>query len=402
MADTQILSSSKRRGYLLLDSHPIGSETSVHRLWSEIGDRDQATDRERPVVLVLGSSAGYGLASALTAIGLHRADGIGVCFERPATRKRSATAGWYRTRALADIASDQGTDWSFINGDAFDSDVKNEVAGLIKERWGGVDYLIYSIAAPRRRDPETGEVHSSVLKTRYEPFETPTIAFDGDNCPYVRSACIEAATEAETQATVKVMGGGDWADWVTLLAERDLLRDGFTTAALTYVGSHLTAPVYRDGTIGAAKEHLEATSRTLDEQLEPRGARALTVVFGAAVTQASTAIPGISLYTSLLADVLGEQMVMPIDQAEAMWRHITDSELRKLDEHNRVRLDGWELDPTVQHEIEARFSRLTSNDLGDLQGITWFDQQVLQLYGFAVPGVDYDRPVELDLPWPTS
>ncbi|GAA3079236.1 hypothetical protein GCM10020254_24320 [Streptomyces goshikiensis] len=197
------------------------------------------------------------------------------------------------------------------------------------------------------------------------------------------------------------MGGADWERWITFLAERSLLAEGFATAALSYIGSPLTAAIYRQGTIGAAKSHLETTARALDEHLgKTLGGRAVTSVNAAAVTQSSTAIPGIALYVGLLRGVLGDAMVAPIGQLVELWDQLTGARPLDLDDEGRVRLDTWELDPAVQSAVADRWSTATSDTIGELADLAWFSDEVRRLYGFSVPGVDYTAAVETDVPWP--
>lgn len=209
------------------------------------------------------------------------------------------------------------------------------------------------------------------------------------------------ARDDDIEQTTAVMGGADWERWIAHLADRDLLADGFTTAALSYIGSPLTAGIYRQGTIGAAKAHLEATARTLDERLgKLLGGRALTSVNGAAVTQSSTAIPGIALYVGLLRGVLGQDMVPPIDQLTGLWDQLTGTRPLTLDDEGRLRLDLWELAPAVQEAVAGRWNRATTETIAGLADLDWFHAEVQRLYGFAVPGVDYTAPVDTDIPWP--
>ncbi|WP_316527440.1 enoyl-[acyl-carrier-protein] reductase FabV [Kitasatospora brasiliensis] len=323
----------KQRGYLIVNSHPSGSEATVDRQWQRIEPSAPAAGRA-PVALVLGASAGYGQAL------------------------------------------------------------------LLAERYGPVDYLVYSLASPRRTDPATGEVHHSVIKPLGSSYTSPSLLFE-DEAPRIGTVDLTPADEAERAATVKVMGGEDWELWVRALGEADLLGPGFTTVALSYVGSEITAPVYRQGTIGAAKEHLEAPARRLqDGPLADRG-RAFTVVAGAAVTQASTAIPSIALYTSLLRIVLGEDgWHTTDDQAVELWEQLTGAEPLSLDEQGRIRLDGWELDPGVQDRVRELWADPAAALAADPAAAAWFYNQFRQLYGWDVPGVDYTTGVETSVPWP--
>ena len=288
------------KGFIFLDSHPAGCAATVDAMISETtGAREGAAPSREPRALVLGCSAGYGLAAAVTGLFGYRARVVGLCYERPATPRRSASAGWYRVATLASRAAAAGLEFDPVNGDCFDPAVRAQVLDRAAETLGAIDVLIYSVAAPRRTDPQSGTVYHSAVKPIGTAYRTRNVAFaDG---VVLRESSHEPATDAEIEATVKVMGGEDWAAWVTDLAGRGMLAPGFQTAALTYVGSELTAPIYRQGTIGRAKDHLEATAGGLTGGvLRQAGGTALTSVHCAAVTLSSLAIPGISLYLSLL------------------------------------------------------------------------------------------------------
>ncbi|MEZ0064517.1 enoyl-[acyl-carrier protein] reductase/trans-2-enoyl-CoA reductase (NAD+) [Streptacidiphilus sp. MAP12-20] len=382
------------RGFLMVNAHPTGAATTVDQLWEQIPGRAPAA--QRPVVLVIGFSAGYGLAATLAAV-RRGAVGVGVAFEAPETERRTASAGWYRTARAAELTGV----FTFLNTDAFADSAKAEVVKLLAERYGKVDHLIYSIAAPRRTDPETGQVYHSVIQPLDGAYTAKTLEFGTDG-PAIGSSTLQPATAPEREETVKVMGGEDWQRWVDALDQAHLLAEDFTTAALTYVGSDLTAAIYRAGTIGAAKEHLEATARQLDERLGSKR-RAYTVVAGAAVTQASTAIPSIALYTSLLHKVLGDDgFQSTAQQMTALWQQLDGEQELVLDETGRIRLDGWELDPAVQDQVRALWDAVTTENVADSADTVWFRRQVGQLYGWDVPGVDYAVPVETTVPWPTG
>ncbi|MFB7254490.1 enoyl-[acyl-carrier-protein] reductase FabV [Streptomyces nojiriensis] len=392
----------RNRGFLFLDSHPAGCERLVADMWQDCPDPAELPEGAGPVALIIGSSAGYGLAA--TVAGLKRAGvrGIAVSFEKAPTERRTATAGWYRTAATADLARTAGRDLVFLNGDAFSDTMKNEVADLIEQRFGGrLDYLIYSVAAPRRTDPDTGTTYASVLKPIGRANRTKTLVFDDRGVPAVREVETGPAEGDDVEQTVAVMGGADWERWIDHLAGRGLLGEGFATAALSYIGSPLTAAIYRQGTIGAAKAHLEATARTLNERLGTTlGGRAVTSVNGAAVTQSSTAIPGIALYTGLLRGVLGADLVPPVRQLAALWDQLTGTAPLALDDEGRVRLDTWELTDDVQAAVAGRWEAATTDTIAALADLDWFHTEVQRLYGFAVPGVDYTAAVDTDVPWP--
>ncbi|WP_067130555.1 enoyl-[acyl-carrier-protein] reductase FabV [Microtetraspora malaysiensis] len=388
------------RGFLLFDSHPAGCARIVADMAAQVRRQTRPGEGKRPVALIIGSSAGYGLATAVAGITRYGVQGVGLCFERPPTARRTATAGWYRTIATAALAQEAGSDFAFVNGDAFADATKDDVLDLVAKRFGGIDYLIYSVAAPRRTDPVTGALHQSVIQPVGAEHVTKTLEFDGDGTPHLKEIRVQPATDEETADTVKVMGGEDWARWVDALEARDLIRPGFTTVALSYIGSHLTSAIYRAGTIGAAKLHLEGAASVLGDRLSAYGGRALTSVNGAAVTQASTAIPGIALYVSLLRDVLGEGMASPLAQSIDLWDQLTGAAPLDTDEQGRVRLDRWELAEEVQAAVTERWEAATPDTIGDLADTGWFGDEVRRLYGFAVPGVDYSLPSDPDLPWP--
>ncbi|GAB7029060.1 enoyl-[acyl-carrier-protein] reductase FabV [Streptomyces sp. NPDC021749] len=400
---TERVLTPRHRGFLFLDSHPAGCRRLVEEMWQAAAPGPAAAPTEDgPVALVIGSSAGYGLAATIA--GLRRAGirGIGVCFEKGPSARRTATAGWYRTAATAELAAQAGRDMVFLNGDAFADEMKDQVADLLKQRFGGrLDYLIYSVAAPRRTDPDTGALYASVLKPIGQAHRTKTLVFDDQGAGEVTEVETQPATGDDTEQTTAVMGGADWERWIAHLADRGLLADGFTTAALSYIGSPLTAAIYRHGTIGAAKAHLEGTARTLSERLEGLvGGRAVTSVNGAAVTQSSTAVPGIALYVGLLRGVLGEGVVPPLAQLTDLWDQLTGARPLDLDDEGRVRLDTWELAPDVQSAVAERWQAATTDTIAELADLDWFHGEVQRLYGFAVPGVDYTAPVATDVPWP--
>jgi enoyl-[acyl-carrier protein] reductase/trans-2-enoyl-CoA reductase (NAD+) len=379
------------RGFLFLDSHPAGCTQLVRDLAAQVDRRTP----ERRTALVIGSSSGYGLATTIAGLARYGIDGVGVSFEKAPTARRTATAGWYRTAETAALAAELGSSFSFVNADAFADTTKTEVLDLIAERFGGIDHLIYSVAAPRRVDPRNGETYQSAIKAIGAAHTTKSLAFD-DGQPVLQEVGIEVATDDEIAQTVKVMGGEDWARWVEALSERGLLKPGFTTVALTYIGSDLTGPIYRQGSIGAAKADLEQTALTLSKD----GVQAMTSVNGAAVTQASSAIPGIGLYVSLLHNVLGDELQSPIQQSIALWDQLTGATPLDLDDEGRIRLDRWELNDDVQSAVRDRWESATQDNITNVADTAWFLAEVRRLYGFDVPTTNYESPTEVDTPWP--
>jgi enoyl-[acyl-carrier protein] reductase / trans-2-enoyl-CoA reductase (NAD+) len=388
------------RGFLLLDSHPTGCAQIVEDMWSQVPAVDT---QHHPVALIIGSSAGYGLAATITGLARYGICGVGVCYEKLWSARRTATAGWYRTIATSQMATKIGAHMEFVNADCFADVTKTEALNLITQRFGPVEYLIYSVAAPRRTDPVSGTTYQSVIKPIGRTYRTKTLSFDGDGAPLLREIDVPAAEDDDVKATVKVMGGEDWARWIDAMKERDLIRPGFQTVALSYIGSELTSAIYRGGTIGAAKTHLEETAITLNTRLaNEHGGRALISVNGAAVTQSSTAIPGIALYVGLLRGVMGEAMHSPIGQFTDLWDRLAGTRQMELDDHDRIRLDRWELASDVQADVAARWQAATPENITDIADIDWFRNEVRRLYGFAVSGVDYDQEVDPDLPWPAA
>lgn len=393
-------------GFILLDAHPTGCAAVVDEMIAEAQEGPAGTAAgpgAGEAALVIGCSAGYGLAATVAGVYHARARVLGLCFERPASQRRSASAGWYRVAALAERARADGLDFEPVNGDCFDPAVRSAVLDRAAAKFGQVNTLIYSVAAPRRADPGTGATYQSAVKPIGAAYSARSLTF-GDGKPVaVREATLEPATDAEVEATVKVMGGEDWADWIADLAGRGLLAPGFRTVALTYQGSELTAPIYRKGTIGRAKDHLEATAGQLTATvLHESGGRALTSVNGAVVTLSSVAVPGISLYLSLLHEVAGPAAQSPVRQSVRLWDHRSGATGAELDDRGRLRLDDWEFAAGVQDQLRARWDDDDAAITAGLSDPGWFGREVQRLYGFGVDGVDYAEPVELDVAWPPA
>ncbi|MGH3773228.1 MAG: enoyl-[acyl-carrier-protein] reductase FabV [Pseudonocardiaceae bacterium] len=388
------------RGFLLLDAHPTGCAQIVADMWSQVRAVDT---HHRPVALIIGSSAGYGLAATIAGLARYGICGVGVSYEKPWSARRTATAGWYRTIATSQMAVKAGTRMEFVNADCFADATKTEVLNLIAQRFGPVDYLIYSVAAPRRTDPVSGHTYRSVIKPIGQAYRTKTLVFDDDGTPFLREIEVPAAATGDVEAMVKVMGGEDWARWIDAMEGRGLIRPGFQTVALSYIGSELTSAIYRRGTIGAAKTHLEGTATTLNAKLaNGYGGRALISVNGAAVTQSSAAIPGIALYIGLLRGVMGEAMYSPIDQFTDLWDRLVGTTRMELDDHDQIRLDRRELASDIQADVTVRWRAATPENITDIADTDWFRDEVRRLYGFAIPGVGYDQEVDPHLPWPSA
>jgi len=385
----------RTKGFISLESHPVGCATTVTRLVEAASEG--VGESMSGLVLVIGSSTGYGLSTAAVSAFGYGAPTLGVCLERPAERDRTASAGWYNVAALHTEARQRGASAEIINGDCFATDTKDEVIERLKSKLGPVELLVYSVAAPVRVDPDTGIRYRSVIKPIGAPLAAKGLSLDTGRLVEIS---IDPASNEEIEATTKVMGGEDWALWVRSLKEAGLLAPGFRTVAYTYLGSALTYPIYRSGTIGRAKEHLEATAHLLGRH---DGVEAYTSVNGALVTQASAAIPSVGLYMALLFGAtrdLGLEPESGLSQIQHLFaEHLGPRGSHKTDEGGRIRLDEWELAPGLQAELERRWNQVTDDNLDQLADVARFRRGFLNLFGFEVDGVEYRKPVALDASW---
>jgi enoyl-[acyl-carrier protein] reductase / trans-2-enoyl-CoA reductase (NAD+) len=392
------------RGFISLTAHPEGCAEMVRRQVAVVRDALRQAQGERfegslGNVLVIGSSTGYGLASTLVACLGYGARTLGVCFERAPEGDRPASAGWYNIAEAHRLAREQRLHIETVNGDAFSADVKGEVFGRLRERFGPLDVVIYSLAAPRRQGPE-GAVWHSVLKPVGERYEGK--GFDLRN-ERVVEASAEPASEEEVADTVKVMGGEDWRLWIESLLDAGLLAPGVRTVAYSYIGPELSAPIYRRGTIGRAKEHLEATAHELDALLAERaGGHAWVSINKGVVTQASAAIPAVPLYMSILFKVMKEDGSHEgtVEQIVRLFRdHIGPGREPLLDDARRIRLDDREMQPSVQGRVAELWQAITTEGLREMSDFASFKRDFENLFGFSVDGIDYDEPVEIDRSW---
>ena len=389
------------RGFISLTAHPEGCAANV-RQQVELARR--GTSGELGNALVIGSSTGYGLASFLVTTFGYGAATLGVCFEKEPSDAKTGTAGWYNLVEAHRLAEESGVHVETINGDAFSVEVKREVVRALRDRFGPIDTLVYSLAAPRRRDPD-GNVWNSVLKTIGEPYEGKMVDLRKHE---VIEGRIEPASDEEIESTRKVMGGEDWRDWVELLLDEGLLADGCRTVAYSYIGPEVTAAIYRHGTIGRAKEHLEATALELNQRVaEAVGGGAWVSINKGVVTQASSAIPGVPLYLSLLFKVMKEREIHegPIEQIVRLFGdHLGPGRTPELDSEQRIRLDDLEMREDVQAEVAELWDQIDSETLDTLTDYAGYRRYFEQLFGFAVDGVDYSQPTEVDrqLPQPVS
>jgi enoyl-[acyl-carrier protein] reductase/trans-2-enoyl-CoA reductase (NAD+) len=389
----------KSRGFICVNAHPEGCRRNVERQARAITKSVPRLDVARNV-LVIGSSTGYGLASRISAAWGSGASTCGVFFERPPERGRTATAGYYNTAAFHEFAHHDGLRAFSLNADAFADATKRETADLLRREMAPVDLVIYSLASPKRTHPRTGEVFNSVLKPIGREYSSRTIDLDSQ-C--VTGVTIPPATEKEIEDTIAVMGGEDWRMWIEALLDQDLLARGARTLAYSYIGPQLTWPIYRDGTIGLAKKHLDSTAASLDHLLLQRlGGHAWIAVNKAIVTQASAAIPVVPLYMGILRKVM-QGKNLEEGAIEQMRRLFTDflaaSPESKLDDSRRLRLDDREMRPDVQEAVSAVWPLVTTENLAQFTDFAGFQRDFRNLFGFEVDGVDYAQPVEIEFGW---
>jgi enoyl-[acyl-carrier protein] reductase/trans-2-enoyl-CoA reductase (NAD+) len=393
----QVVINPRIRGFICLTSHPAGCAANVRRQ-VEIAAKG-GPGKGIGNALVIGSSAGYGLSSLITLAWGHGAKVVGACFERPGNGEKAGSSGWYNLAEVHRLAKAQGKQVETINGDAFTQAGKDAVIAALKARFGKLDCVVYSVATPKRTDPATGTVYTSVLKPIGPPYASKTIDLDSD---VLKPVSIAPAVDAEIEATVKVMGGEDWQLWMEALAAADLLAPGCRTVAYSYIGPALTTPIYTNGTIGRAKAHVETTAKALNAGVLKRvGGAAYVSVNKALVTQASSAIPVVPLYISLLYKVMKEKNCHEgtIEQMVRLWAdHLAPGKTPKLDEAGRIRVDDWEMRADVQAATAKLWEQVTSENLLQISDYASFKREFRQLFGFEVPGIDYTQPAETEVP----
>jgi enoyl-[acyl-carrier protein] reductase/trans-2-enoyl-CoA reductase (NAD+) len=379
----------KIRGFICTTAHPTGCATNVQRQIDHVVIKGPIpSDKKR--VLVLGCSTGYGLASRIVTTFGSGADTVGVSFEREPGETKPASAGWYNNRAFENRARAAGSKAVTIEGDAFSNEVKAETIAAIKETLGQVDLIVYSLASPVRTDPKDGVTYRSAIKPYGQQVTSKTL---NTGTGEVSTVTVEPATEEEAAATVKVMGGEDWELWIAALSEAGVLAEGFRTLNYTYLGSELTWPIYHKGTLGKAKGDLDRAAAAIRATHGEDAAH--VVALKAVVTQASSAIPVVPLYGTLLIKVedemgLGEG---PIQQIDRLFRDKLQG-VTVLDEAERIRVDDWELSPAMQAELAKRWAVLNTENLAELADLPKYRIEFLKLFGFAVGGVDYSKDVD--------
>ncbi len=378
----------KIRGFICTTAHPDGCKAIVKEQIDYVKKCGKIDGPKK--VLVIGASMGYGLASRISAAFGSGASTIGVIFDKQGTDSKTGSAGWYNTSAFEEYAKAEGIYAKTINGDAFSSAVKDETIALIKKDFGKVDMVVYSLAAPRRTTAD-GTVYSSVLKTVGGDFTNKSIDV---KTGAVSNVTITPATEQEIHATVKVMGGEDWKEWIGALKAADAIEDGAVTVAYSYIGPEVTHPIYKDGSIGRAKAHLAETAKEITKSID--GVSAYVSVNKALVTQSSSAIPIVPLYISILYKVMKEMNIHEgcIEQMQRMFAEKIYGGEVKVDAENLIRLDDWEMREDVQAKVAEAWDKINAENLNELADIDGYNKDFIKLFGFEAEGVDYEAETD--------
>lgn len=383
------------RGFICVTTHPTGCQVNVEQQIAYVKEHGKIASGPKRV-LVLGASTGYGLAARITAAFGSDAATLGVFFERAGDDKKPGTAGWYNTAAFHKAAEAEGLYAHSINGDAFSDAVKQKTIEIIKRDLGQVDQVVYSLAAPRRTHPKTGEVFNSTLKP--VGHEVTLRGLDTDK-EVIKETVFQPATQEEIAHTVAVMGGEDWQMWIDALQEAGVLAEGAKTTAFTYLGEKITHDIYWNGSIGEAKKDLDQKVLGLRDKLAANGGDARVSVLKAVVTQASSAIPMMPLYLSLLFKIMKEKGTHEgcIEQVYGLYKDSIYGATPHIDAEGRLRADYKELDPATQAEVAALWDQVTNDNIYELTDFAGYKSEFLRLFGFDIPGVDYEADVNPDV-----
>lgn len=378
----------RMRGFICLTAHPEGSAKNIKNQIQYVQSKGIIDGAKK--VLVIGASTGFGLASRITSAFGCNAATIGVFFEKPPTEGRTASPGWYNSAAFENEAKAANLYAKSINGDAFSNEIKQQTIDLIKADLGQIDLVIYSLASPVRLHPITGVLYRSVLKPIGNTFTNKTVDFHTGN---VTQVSIDPATEQDIENTVTVMGGEDWSMWIDILKKENVLAPNATTIAYSYIGPQVTEAVYRKGTIGRAKDDLEATAFTISKNLEAIGGKAYVSVNKALVTQASSAIPVIPLYIALLYKLMKAERIHEgcIEQIQRLYsQRLYTGNPVPTDDKGRIRIDDWEMRADIQQQVAQLWQEATTETLPKIGDLAGYKQDFLNLFGFGFEGVDYD------------
>ncbi len=383
----------KIRGFICITSHPDGCAANVQEQIDYVKAKGPVEGGPKNV-LVIGSSTGYGLASRIVPAFSSGANTLGLFFEKPGTEKRTGTAGWYNTAAFEKAATAEGLFAKSLNGDAFSHDAKANAIEIIKNEMGPIDLVVYSLASPRRIDPDTGEDYRSVLKTTGGDYVNKNLNTDKGE---IEEVTIGPATQEEIDNTIKVMGGADWELWMNALDEAGVLAEGVKSVSYSYIGPELTWPIYTDGTIGMAKKDLEVVCERLDSKLRNKyNGSAYVSVNKALVTQASSAIPVVPLYISILYKEMKAKGLHEgcIEQIQRLFAERLYSDEIPLDESSRIRIDDWEMRDDIQAAVAKSWDTISNDNLADLADFEGYQQEFLKLFGFGIDGVDYEADTD--------
>ncbi|MDE7324961.1 MAG: trans-2-enoyl-CoA reductase family protein [Lachnospiraceae bacterium] len=383
----------KVKGFICITAHPKGCGEHVRRQIEYVKSQKQEGKRNPKKVLVIGASTGYGLASRISAAFGFGAATLGVSFEKEASGKRTATPGYYNTKAFEQYAQEEGLYAASINGDAFSDGIKEETIKKIREELGQVDMVVYSLAAPRRTDRD-GTVYTSVIKTTGSDYTNKTLDLQKNE---ITKVTVPAATGQEELATIKVMGGEDWAEWIRQLAAAGVLADHAITVAYSYIGPKITHPIYFNGTIGSAKKDVEKTAKLLCEEFSEIDLRAYVSVNKGLVTQASSAIPIVPLYMCLLYKVMKEKGLHEgcIEQMQRLFSERLTLDTVPVDEEGRIRMDDYEMRPDVQEAVKAAWDAVTTENLVQYADVDGYFEDFYHMFGFHYDNVDYSQDVEI-------
>ena len=386
------------RGFICVSTHPTGCEANVNEQIEYVKAHGPIANGPKKV-LVIGASTGYGLAARISAAFGSDAATLGVFFERAGSETKAGTAGWYNTAAFEKFAREKGLYATSINGDAFSDEVKQRTIEVIKRDLGQVDLVVYSLAAPKRTHPKTGEVFSSTLKPVGKAVNLRGIDTDKE---VIKETVLEPATPEEIAHTVAVMGGEDWQMWIDALLAAGVLANGAKTTAFTYLGEKITHDIYWNGSIGAAKKDLDQKVLGIREKLAAKGGDARVAVLKAVVTQASSAIPMMPLYLSLLFKVMKEQGTHEgcIEQVYGLYKDSLYGSQPHLDDEGRLRADYKELAPQVQGRVQELWNQVTNDNIYELTDFAGYKTDFLRLFGFEMKGVDYEADVNPDVQIP--
>jgi len=384
------------RGFMCITSHPTGCNANVKRQIDYVKTNGPIENGPKNV-LVIGASTGYGLASRISAAFGSGAATLGLFFEKEGTEKKPGSAGWYNSAAFHKYAEAEGLYAKSINGDAFSDELKAKTIETIKADMGQVDLVVYSLASPRRQHPKTGEVHNSTLKPIGQDITMRGINTDKEE---IQEISVEAASDEEIANTVAVMGGEDWQMWIDALNEAGVLAEGCKTTAYTYLGAELTWDIYWNGTIGEAKKDLDKKAAAINESLAGLGGEGRVSVLKAVVTQASSAIPVMPLYLSLLFKVMKENGTHEgcIEQVDLLLRESLYGNTPRLDDDGRWRADYKELEPEIQQAVAALWEKVQTDSIHELTDFIGYKTEFLNLFGFEMPGVDYEADVNPEVP----